>query len=65
MGDVINLRRARKANAREEKVQKAERNRCLFGRPNGEKQRDAALRDKSRCFVEGHRRERGDEERQR
>jgi hypothetical protein len=41
MGDVINLRRARKARARDAAASQAERNRAAFGRTRLEK-REAA-----------------------
>ena len=46
MGDIINLRRARKARARETAAQIAAQNRAAFGRTKSEKQ--AAADDAAR-----------------
>ena len=40
MGDVVNLRHVRKAQARTEKERTAEQNRAKFGRTKAEKARD-------------------------
>lgn len=59
MGEVVNLRLARKRKARAEKEQVAERNRTLFGRTKTERILDAAEKDRAREFLDGHRRDRG------
>jgi len=41
-GDVVNLRRARKARGRAGKEAKAAENRARFGRTRAERERDAA-----------------------
>lgn len=64
MGDIVNLRQARKQKARDEKLRDAEQNRALHGRSKAEKQRDRLIADKTESFVEGHRREPGDKDRQ-
>lgn len=56
MGDVINLRQARKDRARKDKEQNAARNRATFGRSNEEKLRDATVSDLAGRRLEGHRR---------
>ena len=45
-GDVINLRRARKAKARVEQDKKSAENRAYFGRSKAEKQRTEQTREK-------------------
>ena len=46
MGEIVNLRAARKRKAREDAGRTAETNRALFGRSKSEKQRDRAQKDK-------------------
>lgn len=58
MGDVVNLRQARKHKARAEKEKLAGENRALHGRSKAKKTRDQLTSDKAESFVEGHRRER-------
>ena len=55
--DIINLRRARKAKARDEKERKAEANRLAFGRTKAEKTKTAAERDRADRAIDAHRRE--------
>lgn len=65
MGDIVNLRQARKQKARDDKLREAEQNRALHGRSKAEKLRDRLIADKSEKFVAGHRREpSGDEDNQ-
>ncbi|WP_294189830.1 DUF4169 family protein [uncultured Sphingomonas sp.] len=58
MGEVVNLRRARKAKARAEAETTAATNRAAFGRTKAEKQRDAVARDRLNATLDGARRER-------
>ena len=58
MGDVVNLRQARKQKARTEKEKLAGENRALHGRSKAEKTRDRLTSDKAEKFVAGHRRQR-------
>jgi hypothetical protein len=58
MAEIVNLRQARKRKARAEKERAAEQNRLLHGRGKAEKARDADAVEKSRIFLDGHRRER-------
>ena len=60
MGDIVNLRQARKQKARDEKLSAAEQNRALHGRSKAEKQRDRLIAEKAEKFVAGQRREPGD-----
>ena len=57
MGDVVNLRQARKQKERAAKEQQAERNRAVHGRPKAERERDDKLAQKAERFIEGHRRD--------
>lgn len=55
MGEVINLRQARKARARAEKEAQAQENRARFGRTGAEKRRDADAAGREERRHEGHR----------
>lgn len=55
--DLINLRRARKAKARDEKERQAEANRLAFGRTKAEKKETTAERDRALRAIDAHRRE--------
>lgn len=57
MGDVINLRQARKQRARVEKARAADANRARFGRTNAEKKAQDAAIDRQNRIVDGARRE--------
>ncbi len=60
MGDVVNLRSARKQKARADKERVASENRALHGRTKAEKQRDLKETQKSSSFIEAHRLERNE-----
>lgn len=55
MGDVINLRQARKAAGRAAREQQAAENRTRFGRTKAERQREADERSRLERTVDGHR----------
>lgn len=55
MGDVVNLRRARKDRARTEADRKAEANRVAFGRTKAEKSLSKAERTLAERRIDGHR----------
>ena len=55
MGEVINLRQARKARARAGKEAQAQENRARFGRTGVEKQRDTDTAERDDRRHEGHR----------
>ena len=57
MGEVVNLRQARKQKARIEKERLAGENRALHSRSRAERERDRLTTDKAEKFVAGHRRE--------
>ena len=57
MGEVINLRQARKAKARTENEQKAAGNRLQFGRRKEDKELLRLLDEQSEKNLDGHKRE--------
>lgn len=57
MGEIVNLRTARKRRDRDEKIRVADENRARHGRTKGEKQRDQAEADKLAKHVDAHRRD--------
>ncbi|MGF6226230.1 hypothetical protein QFZ27_000185 [Inquilinus ginsengisoli] len=61
MGEVINLRQARKARARADKEAQAQENRARFGRTGAEKRRDADTSERDDRRHEGHRIDGGDD----
>ena len=56
MGEVVNLRLARKRKARAEKAEAADENRARFGRSGAARERQQAVEDLDRRRHEGHRR---------
>lgn len=61
MGEVVNLRQARKQKARTEKERQASENRALYGRSKTERERDRLTSEKAEKFVASHRREKPDD----
>jgi Domain of unknown function (DUF4169) len=57
MGEIVNLRRARKNKARTAKDTEAAANRAKFGTPKTERDRRAAEADLSARQLDGHKRE--------
>jgi hypothetical protein len=57
MGELVNLRRARKDKARTERDAAAAQNRATFGRTKAEKERSAAERAIADKTIDAHRRE--------
>jgi hypothetical protein len=55
MGELLNLRRARKARERAAKDQLAEANRLAFGRSRAERQASEAQMDLERARLDAHR----------
>ncbi|ARN82966.1 DUF4169 family protein [Methylocystis bryophila] len=55
MGEVVNLRGARKARERAEKAREAEANRVAFGRTKAERRLSDAQAFLERARLEGHR----------
>ncbi len=57
MGDLVNLRRARKDRARVDAAGQADAKRVAFGRTKAEKSLTKAERDLTERRIEGHRME--------
>jgi hypothetical protein len=57
MGDVINLRQARKARARRDKEAQAATNRALHGRTKAERAADTAARARAEQQLDGAKRD--------
>lgn len=57
MGEVVNLRLARKAKARAANEAQAATNRAVFGRTKAQKAADAAAQERHQRTLDGHRRE--------
>jgi Domain of unknown function (DUF4169) len=57
MGEVVNLRRARKERVRREKDEKAQENRVAFGRTKSERDTTAALNRLDAARLDAHKRE--------
>ena len=57
MGDIVNLRRARKAAKRREDAVRAAENRLVHGRSKAERALEEARADKGRRDLDAHRRE--------
>lgn len=62
MGEVVNLRMARKRKARAEMDKAAQENRQAHGRTKAERDAARMLREREAAALEGHRREREDDE---
>lgn len=62
MGDVVNLRMARKVKARRQKEDEAAANRARFGRPKAERLKSESEQERSARALDGHRRENADAE---
>lgn len=56
MGDIVNLRMARKHKARAERERAADENRALHGRSKVERDRQRQIAGKAEKFIDGHRR---------
>ncbi|CAI9121717.1 DUF4169 family protein [Brytella acorum] len=57
MGEIVNLRRARKRLEREKDVAQAETNRAAFGRSKAEKARDIMISEQLKRALDGALRE--------
>jgi hypothetical protein len=55
MGEIVNLRRARKRKERQRDEAEAAANRVLFGAPKAAKQEAKAERERAERHLEGHR----------
>lgn len=54
-GEIVNLRKARKARARSEAEARAAENRVLFGRTKAERKALETEQDRARRTIDGHR----------
>ncbi|GAY23230.1 MULTISPECIES: DUF4169 family protein [Sphingobium] len=61
MGDIVNLRQARKAKARADKERQAQGNRIKFGRTKAERLAQSAEEERNRRLIEGARRDNRDD----
>lgn len=61
MGEIINLRRAKKQRARAEAETDAAANRAAHGRTKAEKTLTGAEKDRAAKVLDAHRREDGDD----
>ena len=55
MGEIVNLRMARKRKARAQDAKVAEQNRLLHGRSRAEKQADSITKQREATRLDGHR----------
>lgn len=62
MGEILNLRQARKARERAEKDRAAEANRIAFGRTKAERRVSDAQNELDRARLDAHRLERPEQE---
>ena len=60
--DIINLRKARKAKARDEKEKQAAENRVRFGRTKAERNRTSAVLNIDKSRLDGARRSNPDDD---
>jgi len=61
-GKLVNLSRARKTRARDEKRRKADQNAARFGRTRAEREAEAARAAKAARDLDAHRRDEGETE---
>ena len=54
MGDIVNLKRFKKRNEREQSAKQADTNRALFGRTKSERARDENAKDRASAHLEQH-----------
>ena len=60
MGDIVNLKRFKKRNEREQSAKQAEANRALFGRTKSERALDEQTKDRANRLLEQHKLDDGD-----
>lgn len=60
MGDVVNLKRFKKRNAREQSARQAEANRARFGRTRSERANDELHNDRAGRLLDQHQIDGGD-----
>jgi hypothetical protein len=60
MGDVVNLKRFKKRNEREQSAKQADANRARFGRTKSERALDEQAKDRAGNLLDQHRIDGGD-----
>jgi hypothetical protein len=60
MGDVVNLKRFKKRNEREQSARQADANRARFGRTKSERARDEKSKDRASDLLDQHKIDGGD-----
>ena len=60
MGDVVNLKRIKKRNEREQSAKQGDANRARFGRTKSERARDEQAKDRAGSFLDQRRIDGGD-----
>ena len=60
MGDVVNLKRFKKRNEREQSAKQADANRARFGRTKSERALDENRKDRASQILDQHRIDDGD-----
>lgn len=60
MGDVINLKRFKKRNVREQAAKQADTNRALFGRTKAERAAEENRKDRASDLLDQHKLNGGD-----
>ncbi len=60
MGDVVNLKRFKKRNEREQSAKQADANRARFGRTKSERAIDEQTKDRATRLLEQHKIDGGD-----
>ena len=60
MGDVVNLKRVKKRNEREQSAMQADANRARFGRTKAERALDESSKDRASRVLDQHRIDGGD-----
>ena len=60
MGDVVNLKRIKKRNEREQSAKQADANRARFGRTKSERAREEHRKDRTSHLLDQHRIDDGD-----
>jgi hypothetical protein len=54
MGDIVNLKRFKKRNEREQSAKQADANRARFGRTKSERASDEQVKDRASHLLEQH-----------
>jgi hypothetical protein len=60
MGDIVNLKRFKKRNEREQSAKQADANRARFGRTKSERALDEHAKDRASDLLEQHKLDDGD-----